>query len=621
MTGIDSTIRTKSPGQAVAVPSREDTQRKLDARSEAAVKIKPGDFYNLGDRVEGKADAIPDLPFLIYKDRRYTYGEVEVICNQYANAFLARGIKAGDVCAVAMENRLELFFCWFALAKIGAVATFINYHLRGNPLKHVLESTHVKVVLVGEECVEPFIETPECAEWPQWLIPDDENPASAENLSHFDTGFASEVAEASASRPDRELRAHVRAEDSMLYIFTSGTTGLPKAAKYSHMRWMSSGDVMEITLNATTDDVFYCCLPLYHGAAATSVTSTALKAGASIVIRRKFSTRGFWPDVHKYGVTVFQYIGEICRYLLNTPQQPDDKNHTLRCMLGAGLTGDNWRRWLDRFGHVDVYEGWGSTEANTATINVDNYIGSCGRIPDWNKTNLRLLRFDQETQTHVRDENGFCVHCEPGEVGEAVGFIVDSPEIGAGRFEGYTSSAATESKVLRNVFTKDDAWWSSGDLLRYDHDGYCYFVDRIGDTFRWKSENVSTQEVAEELGVFPGLELINVYGVQVPEHEGRVGMALIVMQQGHEFEPETFFQFVTENLPHYARPAFVRVAGQADMTTTFKHRKIDLQKQGYDPAQFADPVFVKDDANQTYSPYSDEVLQRNGFPPFAGNAV
>ena len=285
-------------------------------------------------------------------------------------------------------------------------------------------------------------------------------------------------------------------------------------------------------------------------------------------------------------------------------------------MLGAGLTSDTWQRWVKRFGQLDVYEGWGATEANTATINLDNYVGSCGRISDWNKTNLRLLRIDEETQTHVRDENGFYVHCEPGEVGEAVGFIVDSQVTGAGRFEGYTSTEATESKILRDVFQKGDAWWSSGDLLRYDANGYCYFVDRVGDTFRWKSENVSTQEVATELGDFPGMEFINIYGVTVPENEGRAGMALVVMQQGCKFDPQAFYQFVSERLPHYARPVFVRVGSQADMTTTFKHRKIDLQKQGYDPKRFADTLYIKDDSMETYSGYSDEVLARNALLAF-----
>ena len=616
-------IQERAGGRQVPahVPSREETQVKLDQRSAVANNTKPYDLYTLGDRIEAQADKHADAPFLIYDDQTYSYAQVDAIANQYANVLRDRGIKAGDVCAVVMENRPELFFCWFAIAKIGAVSTFVNYHLHGKPLIHVLESTNVRAVLIGEECLESFQATPETAQFPRWLVPDAENPAQPQDLEGIDQSFAPAVQSADTARPPRTLREHIRAEQDMLYIFTSGTTGLPKAARYSHMRWMGSGDVMVVTLDATPDDVFYCCLPLYHGAAATSVASTALAAGASIVIRRKFSARGFWPDVHRYGVTIFQYVGEICRYLLNQPETENQKNHSLRCMLGAGLSTDVWRRWISRFGQVRIFEGWGSTEANTAVINVDDYVGSCGRIPDWNKTNLRLLKFDQNTQSHVRDENGMCVHCEPGETGEAVGFIVDSPEVGAGRFEGYTSAAATESKILRNVFQQGDAWWSSGDLLRYDENGYCYFVDRIGDTFRWKSENVSTQEVADELGVFPGLELVNVYGVQVPEHEGRAGMALVVMQPGYSFDPKAFFDLVDERLPHYARPVFVRVSAQADMTTTFKHRKVDLQKHGYDPVQFADPLFVKDEENDTYSPYSEEVLARNSLQPFAGNAV
>lgn len=616
MLGVDSYDKYKNEDQAVRAPVSDRVQKKLDLRSAMASKIKPTDYYTLGQRVEDTMDKFSERPFLFYAERSYTYKEAGERINQYANTLVARGVQPGDVCAVALENRPELIFCWFALAKIGAVTTLVNYHLAGAPLVHVLQATNTKIVLVGEECIEPFLETPETKQWPQWLIPDTENPASAADLAGFDNEIAGQVDSAATSSPDPALREGIRAEDDMLYIFTSGTTGLPKAARYSHMRWMSSGDVMEVTLETSTADVFYCCLPLYHGAAATSVVSTALSSGASIVIRRKFSASRFWSDVRTHGVTIFQYVGEICRYLLNRPESTEEKNNSLRCMLGAGLTSDTWQRWVKRFGQLDVYEGWGATEANTATINLDNYVGSCGRISDWNKTNLRLLRIDEETQTHVRDENGFYVHCEPGEVGEAVGFIVDSQVTGAGRFEGYTSTEATESKILRDVFQKGDAWWSSGDLLRYDANGYCYFVDRVGDTFRWKSENVSTQEVATELGDFPGMEFINIYGVTVPENEGRAGMALVVMQQGCKFDPQAFYQFVSERLPHYARPVFVRVGSQADMTTTFKHRKIDLQKQGYDPKRFADTLYIKDDSMETYSGYSDEVLARNDLLAF-----
>lgn len=621
MSSIEIQERTGEPQTLARLLSREETQIKLDRRSAVANNTKPYDLYTLGDRIEAQADKYGAAPFLVYGDQTYSYKQVDDIASQYANVLRDRGIKTGDVCAVVMENRPELFFCWFAIAKIGAVSTFVNYHLHGKPLIHVLESTNVQAVLIGEECLEPFQATPETARFKRWLVPDSEHPAQPHHLEGIDQSFAQDLRQADKARPPRILREQVRAEQDMLYIFTSGTTGLPKAARYSHMRWMGSGDVMVVTLDATPDDVFYCCLPLYHGAAATSVASTALAAGSSIVIRRKFSARGFWPDVNRYGVTIFQYVGEICRYLLNLPETENEKNSSLRCMLGAGLSADIWRRWIKRFGPIQVFEGWGATEANCALINVDDYVGSCGRVPDWNKTNLRLLKFDQNTQSHVRDENGRYVHCEPGEVGEAAGFIVNSPEIGAGRFEGYTSKEATEGKILRNVFQQGDAWWSSGDLIRYDENGYCYFVDRIGDTFRWKSENVSTQEVAEELGVFSGLELINIYGVQVPEHEGRAGMALVVMQPGRSFDPQAFFKLVAERLPHYARPVFVRVAAQADMTTTFKHRKVDLKKHGYDPQQFTDPLYVKDDASNTYTPYSKDVLARNDLAPFSGNAT
>ncbi|MDY3197450.1 MAG: long-chain-acyl-CoA synthetase [Pseudomonadaceae bacterium] len=604
-----------------ALPSREETQAKLDLRSAAASRIKPAQEYTLADRLETQVDRFGERDFLVYGGQRFSYREVDERANQYANTFLARGIQPGDVCAMAMENRPDFFFCWFGLAKIGAVTAFINYHLKGRALLHALESTAARAVVIGEECLDGFLETEQTADYPRWLVADSENPIDRSVLPvSLDQGFHDEVLTAPRVRPDAALRAGIKAEDDMLYIFTSGTTGLPKAAKYSHMRWMTSGDVMEVTLEVTPADVFYCCLPLYHGAAATSVTSTALAGGASIVFRRKFSASQFWSDVRENRVTIFQYIGEICRYLLNKPASPDDRDHSLRCMLGAGLSRDVWTRWVERFGELDIFEGWGATEANAATLNVDNRVGSCGRVPFWDKTNLRLLKYDTVTQTHLRDAEGRYIHCQPGEVGEAVGMIVNHPEIGAGRFEGYTSPEATEGKILRNVFVDGDAWWASGDLLRYDEDGYCYFVDRIGDTFRWKSENVSTQEVADALGDFPGLELINIYGVLVPGHEGRAGMAAVLMQPGRQFDPQAFFTFASERLPHYAVPVFVRVSAMADMTSTFKLRKIDLQRQGYNPALFDDPLYVKDDQAGSYLPYSTELLARLDLPAFAGEA-
>ena len=598
---------------------REHTQALLDVRSAASARIKPADLYTLADRLEAQALAIPERVFLIDGEQRFSYATVNAQADRMAHVFYAKGLRPGDVCAIAMENRPQFFFSWFGLVKLGVVVAFINTQVNGKPLVHALQSTAAKAVVVGEECVANLLGTEGLPDVPLWLVADPSNPFDGD-LGCVDRQFGEQIAAAPGTAFTREVRAAITAETTTLLIFTSGTTGLPKAARYSHMRWMSSGDVMEVTLGATCDDVFYCCLPLYHGAAATSVTSTALCAGASIVVRRKFSVREFWPDVRRNGITVFQYIGEICRYLLNQPVVAGEREHSLRYMLGAGLTPESWQRWLERFGPVQVFEGWGATEANANLINVDNYVGSCGRVPDWSRTNLRLVRYDVESDSHPRDENGFYQLCQPGEIGEAMGFIVDHPQIGGGRFEGYTSAAASESKIRRNVFQTGDAYWSSGDLLRYDDDGYFYFVDRIGDTFRWKSENVSTLEVADTLSDMPGLELINVYGVQVPEHEGRAGMAAILMQPGHAFDPQAFFELIQARLPRYAAPMFVRVSAAADLTSTFKLRKVDLQRQGYGPGLFDDPLFVRDDSAGTYQPYSLQALARAGLLPFAGSS-
>lgn len=595
---------------------REQTQALLDLRSAASAQIKPADLYTLADRLEAQAQSAPERTFLIYGTQTFSYGEVDAQAHRMAHVFYSKGLRPGDVCAIAMENRPGFFFSWFGLVKLGVVVAFINTQVSGKPLVHALESTAAKAVVVGEECLANLLATDDVPDVPWWLIPDLENPWDGELPACVDGGFAAQLAQAPVTPFPREVRAAVTAESTTLLIFTSGTTGLPKAARYSHMRWMSSGDVMEVTLGATCDDVFYCCLPLYHGAAATSVTSTALRVGASIVVRRKFSVREFWQDVRRNQITVFQYIGEICRYLLNQPPVAGEREHSLRYMLGAGLTPESWQRWLERFGPIQVFEGWGATEANANLINVDNYVGSCGRVPDWSCTNLRLVRYDVESDTHPRDEQGFYQLCQPGEVGEAMGFIVNHPQMGGGRFEGYTSDAATESKIRRDVFQPGDAYWSSGDLLRYDDDGYFYFVDRIGDTFRWKSENVSTLEVADTLSDLPGLELINVYGVQVPEHEGRAGMAAILMQPGQNFDPKAFYDLTEARLPRYAAPMFVRVSAAADLTSTFKLRKVDLQRQGYAPGLFADPLFVRDESTRTYQPYSLQVLARAGLPPF-----
>ncbi len=595
--------------------AREDTQLKLDLVAQGNMRHPPRGHYTVANRLEEQAVRYSSRPFLLYGDQSISYAQANARANQVAHAAHALGLKCGDIAALMMENRPEYFITWMGLAKIGVTVALINTNLKGRPLAHSLDVTGSRVFICGEECL-PMAASLGTPPTPIWYLEDHEQPAAPSLKAGFAMDFGRQLENASKENPPDSVRAGLLAEQPALYIFTSGTTGLPKAVNTSHMRWLGVGDGMSAVMGIQADDVFYCYLPLYHGAAGMSLSSSALAQGAAIALRRKFSAREFWPDVRRYGVTTCQYIGEICRYLMNQPESPQDKQHQLRRILGAGLGSDIWARFQERFNIPQIFEGWGSTEANCSLLNVDNKIGSCGRVAFWDKTNIRVLKYDVESDCHVRDAEGRYVAAKAGDIGEVIGFIVNHPDVGAGRFEGYTSPEATEKKTLRDVFQSGDAWFSSGDLFRFDEDGYFYFVDRIGDTFRWKSENVSTTEVAEALADLPGLEIINVYGVKVPGQEGRAGMASLVMQSGARFDPKALFKLSQERLPRYAAPLFLRLSPQADITATFKLRKVDLQKQGYSPRHCGEPLYVRDEANNTYAPYSEDLLLRLGIAPF-----
>lgn len=590
---------------------REVTQAKLDRRNAASGWHRASRPYTLADRLEERVQTYGSRVFLTEGSQHHTYQQANQRINQVAHAAYAQGIRAGDVVALAMENRADFFFVWFGLSKIGAKVAFLNTHVHGKPLAHALTVTGARTVVIGEECLAHFHTSREDLDdgVQRWLWPDPAHPAQPAWQDLCTLNLQSLADGAADTNPPTLWREGLTSGDTALFIFTSGTTGLPKAAVISHARWLMAGDVMQVTMDIQADDVFYCFLPLYHGAASMSAGATALAAGASLFIRRKFSRREFWNDVRRHHITVCQYVGEICRFLLSAPPSAEDRNHPLRKIAGTGMAPEVWHQWVERFGdHFQIFEGWGSTESNTNTLNLDNWIGSCGRVPYWEKTNLRIVRYDVENDTHPRDANGFMQLCDVNEPGEAIGMIIDMPDVVGGRFEGYTSAEATEKKILRNVFREGDAWWSSGDLLRCDGDGYCWFVDRIGDTFRWKSENVSTTEVADVLGDYPGLDAITIYGVKVPGHDGRAGMAAVVMHSDAMFDPQSFWQLAMGRLPRYAAPLFVRLASKPDMTGNYKLRKVDLQRDGFCSERVTDPLFVRDDSAQTYVPLSEAAL-------------
>ena len=595
----------------MAVP-REQTQERLGLISRYTLAHTPGQTTTLADRVEEQARAFGAKPFVLFEGRSMSYAETNAAANRVAPAARDAGARMGDTAALLMENRPEYLSTWMGLAKLGVTIALLNPNARGRALAHALDSTGARLVIAGGECASALdsLDADAAARLDVRVLPD---PAAPQPDAR---DWSDELASASDADPDPAVREGLTAGEPLFYMFTSGTTGLPKAARLSHMRYLGVGDAMSRLCGYGPDDVIYGVLPLYHGAGGMVVVSSALAQGMTILLRRRFSVSAFWDDVREHGVSGCQYIGEICRYLMNQPPSPRDRDHGLRVMMGAGLGPDIFADFQQRFGIEQIYEGWSSTEANTSLINVDGRPGSCGRIPFPELHNGRLIRYDVETDTHPRDAQGSCIPCEPGEVGEFIGAIPDMPDSGAGRFEGYTSKEATEKKIMRDVFAPGDAWYRSGDLLRRDDEDYYYFVDRIGDTFRWKSENVSTQEVAEVLHGFPGVEVANVYGVRVPGMEGRAGMVTLVMQPGFAFDPDAFHAYALEHLPRYAAPVFVRIAPEAEMTTTFKLRKVDLQRQGYG-ADVTDPMFVRDDARKAFVPLDEASLAAAGYPAFA----
>jgi fatty-acyl-CoA synthase len=565
-------------------------------------KHKPDGTSTVADLVEAQAKQRPVQPFLRYADREQSYAELNADANRIAHWARGQGVVRGDVVALCMENRAEYIAIWLGIAKLGATSALINTNLTGQPLAHAIATSGARHLVLGEECLDRYASAAHALPAPLavWIARDPEHaradwPAGAQDL-------AAALREQPERNPDPALREGVTTGDDLFYIYTSGTTGLPKAARFSHMRFYVTGATGAFAVGLKRTDVHYCALPLYHSAGGVMQAGAALLTGATLALRRRFSASAFWDDVREFDATHFQYIGEFCRYLLNQPPRRNDKDHRIRAIIGNGLRADVWAPFQERFAIPRIVEFYGATEGNAPIMNFENKVGSVGRYPFKAISNARLVRYDVEADAPVRDARGLCVECKPGEVGELLGRMPERADDARGRFEGYTSKEATDRKVMRDVFKPGDAWFRSGDLLRQDAQGFFYFVDRIGDTYRWKGENVSTQEVAEALAAYPGLAMVNVYGARVEGHDGRAGMAALQLAPGESFEGERFFAHVDGALPRYAAPLFVRLLADVEMTGTFKLRKVTLQEEGFDPARVSDPLYFRDDAARAYVP-------------------
>ncbi len=559
--------------------------------------VHPGARITVADWLERWARERPQSPAILYEDRVVTYAELDAGANRFARWAQDRGLRKGDVVSLLMQNRPEYIMAWIGLVKNGCIAALINTHLTGPALAHSINIAGAKHLILGSELVDSYATALLGVEVPPRLWA---TGGAVQGCEDLDAALAQQSAEWLGPHSRDDLYC----KDKALYIYTSGTTGLPKAANISHMRLLHILMSFQGAVNAKPHDRMYNVLPLYHSSGGLCALGPPLLSGGSLVLRDRFSATEFWDDCHRYKPTVFQYIGELCRYLLNTPESPLEREHSLRIAIGNGLRPEIWPRFQERFRIPLIMEFYGATEGNVGMINYDGKIGSIGRVPWYMRSiqKIRLVRYDVEKGVAVRGPDGFCSETANDEVGEAIGKI--DPNDPRFRFDGYTKSEDTEKKVLRDAFKKGDAWFRTGDLMRRDKHGYFYFVDRTGDTFRWKGENVATSEVAEALSTFPGIKEANVYGVVIPGGEGKAGMASLVTVPN--FDLEGLAKHLEETLPSYARPIFLRFQQQIEATSTFKQRKVELQKQGFNPLVVGDPIYVREAETGRYSVLTPE---------------
>jgi len=543
-----------------------------------------------------------DAEALISEHERMSFRRYNERANQYARWAMANGVKKGDCVALMMPNRPEYMALWLGVARAGGVTALLNTNLRGPVLAHCVNIVKPVHVIVDADLVDAF-KTAEPHLDPGLSLAC--LGAAPEGWTHLDPLLA-DLETANIAARDRPKLTTM---DMCLYIYTSGTTGLPKAANINHYRTQAIMFGFAAAMNIKPSDRMYVCLPLYHSTGCLIATGGPLVAGASTVIRDRFSASQFWDDVVDNECTIIEYIGELCRYLLNSPTHSKETGHRLRLACGNGLRPDIWQDFQTRFRIPRILEWYAATEGNAVFFNFDQKVGAVGRIPKWaeRKFVVEVVCFDFDTEQPVRGEDGFCIKSPPGEVGEVISQILNDPARPSQRFEGYADKAATEKKILRDVFETGDAWFRTGDLMKKDALGYFYFIDRIGDTFRWKGENVATSEVAEVLTVFPGIREANVYGVAISGMDGRAGMAALATEDGIDLEG--FHTHIDQQLPGYARPLFLRIQDRIEATSTFKQRKIDLVKDGFDPGAISDPIYFSDPQKKAFVPLDAKLFE------------
>ena len=571
---------------------------KLLGRSK---KLDKNKSLTVPDMIEESIDKFPNNIAIEFEDKSYTYSDLDKESNQIANWAIKKGYTTGDVVALLMENKPEFIFIWLGLSKLGITIACLNNNIKSKSLAHCIQTSKSKSLILSSDLIDNYSSAEDLIDDQLSVYVSGDKVQGFENIDDDN--------EKNTNRPNSSIRKTLTNSESLFYIYTSGTTGLPKASNFSHQKFAVGSGLQMFSLNMKSTDKTYLVLPLYHATGGVVGLGSTLFTGGTVVLRKKFSVEKFWEDCAKYQVTIITYIGELFRYLISAPKNEFEKQHNIRGMYGNGLRPDVWKVVQDRFGIDNIIEFYGASEGNVSLTNVDSRFGSIGRIPPYAKNALptKIVKFDVVNEKVVRNEDGFCIECGDDEAGEVIGLIPNEDKF-SGKFEGYTDKEATAKKILKDVFEKGDQWFSSGDLLKRDKDGYYFFVDRIGDTFRWKSENVATSEVSEAISTFAGVKEANVYGVLVPGEDGRAGMASIV--PGEEFSINGLYEHLSQHLPKYSIPVFIRISKEIEVTGTFKYKKTDLVKDGFDPSVVKDQMYYASTSENDYIDLDANVFKK-----------
>ncbi len=556
----------------------------------------------LGWALEKATKANPYGSAVLYKDTHLTYLQFNQWANRIAHYFLAQGLKKGDVVAVFTENRPELLAIVSGLAKIGVTSALLNSSQTGKVLTHSINLVKPKMAIIGEEVVAAFNDIRADIHIDSGNIYWISDTDTLKDIGTAPEGFrnlAQDLQNAPSYNPPTTNQVYY--SDGLFYIYTSGTTGMPKAAIFSHGRWMKAYGALGSVMDLNHSDIMYVTLPFYHATAMVVCWGSVLAGGAGIALRRKFSAREFWDDVRKFNASSIGYVGELCRYLAEVPAKPEDRAHRVTKMVGNGMRPNIWGAFKQRFGIDEVYELYASSEGNIGFSNIFNFDNTVGFSP----LPYAIVKYDKENETPVRNKDGFLIKAARGEAGLLIGKITDRTP-----FDGYTDPAKNESCIMQNVFELGDRYFNTGDLVRDIGFRHAQFVDRLGDTFRWKGENVSTTEVENLICSIPEIAEAVVYGVEIPNTNGRAGMAAITPHADMSIDFAQLLTGFKKEMPAYAIPVFLRLQQLMETTGTFKYQKNNLKKENYDPALAKEPLYVWLPNTDSYQPLTADIWQK-----------